>query len=79
MTLTLAIILTVILLLIGAPIFIIICIRSIWLIKVDEHLMTSHQGIFAAGDVVRGGSTVVQSIADGKCAGVEIDKFLKGG
>jgi len=50
-----------------------------WLIKVDEHLMTSHRGIFAAGDVVRGGSTVVQSIADGKRAGVEIDKFLKGG
>lgn len=50
-----------------------------WLIKVDEHLMTSHQGIFAAGDVVRGGSTVVQSIADGKRAAVEIDKFLKGG
>jgi len=49
------------------------------LIKVDEHLMTSHQGIFAAGDVVRGGSTVVQSIADGKRAVVEIDKFLKGG
>jgi len=41
-------------------------------------LMTSHQGIFAAGDAVRGGSTVVQSIADGKRAGVAIDKFLRG-
>lgn len=49
------------------------------LIKVDEHLMTSHQAIFAAGDVVRGGSTVVQSIADGKRAAVEMDKFLRGG
>jgi len=49
------------------------------LIKVDEQLMTSHQGIFAAGDVVRGGSTVVQSIADGKRAALEMDKFLKEG
>ncbi|MCL0098961.1 NAD(P)-dependent oxidoreductase [Dehalococcoidia bacterium] len=49
------------------------------LIKVDEHLMTSHRGIFAAGDVVRGGSTVVQSIADGKRAVAEIDRFLRGG
>ena len=49
------------------------------LIKVDEHSMTSHKGIFAAGDAVMGGSTVVQSVADGKRAGVAIDKFLKGG
>ena len=49
------------------------------LIKVDEHLMTSHRGIFAVGDVIRGGSTVIQSIADGKRAVIEIDKFLRGG
>jgi len=49
------------------------------LIKVDDSLMTSQRGIFAAGDVVRGGSTVIQSIADGKRAAVEIDKFLRRG
>jgi len=46
------------------------------IIKVDEHLMTSNRGFFAAGDAVNGGSTVVQSIADGKRAAAEIDKFL---
>lgn len=49
------------------------------LIKVNEQLMTSHRGVFAAGDAVNGGTTVVQSIADGKRAAVEIDKFLKEG
>ena len=49
------------------------------LIKVDDSLMTSQRGIFAAGDVARGGSTVIQSIADGKRAAVEIDKFLRRG
>jgi NADPH-dependent glutamate synthase beta chain and related oxidoreductases len=47
------------------------------LIKVDERLMTSNRGFFAAGDVVNGGTTVVQSTADGKRAAAEIDKFLK--
>jgi glutamate synthase (NADPH/NADH) small chain len=49
------------------------------LIKVDAELKTSRLGIFAAGDAIRGGSTVVQSIADGKHAAIEIDKFLSGG
>jgi len=47
------------------------------LIKVNERSMTSHRGIFAAGDAVNGGTTVVQSIVDGKRVAVEIDKFLK--
>lgn len=38
-------------------------------IKVNEKTMaTSMQGVYAAGDVVRGPSTIIQAIADGRCA-----------
>lgn len=47
------------------------------LIKV-ERSMTSLKGVFAAGDAVNGGSTVVQSIADGRRAATEIDRYLRG-
>ena len=46
------------------------------LIKVDERLRSSCHRIFAAGDSVNGGATVVQSIAEGRRAATEIDKFL---
>ena len=49
------------------------------LIKVDENLMTSLKGVFAGGDIVRGASTVVESVADGKKAAKSIAQFLKGG
>ena len=49
------------------------------LIKVDENLMTSLKGVFAGGDIVRGASTVVESVADGKKAARSITQFLKGG
>lgn len=47
------------------------------LIKVDDRLMTSQRGVFAAGDATNGGSTVVQSIADGRRAAAEIGNFLE--
>ncbi|MCG3181527.1 MAG: NADPH dehydrogenase [Phycisphaerae bacterium] len=34
-------------------------------IKVDEHWMTSLPGVFAAGDLVNGGATVVRAITEG--------------
>jgi len=43
-----------------------------------ETLATSRPGIFAAGDVVTGPSTIADSIASGKLAAVSIDKFLRG-
>jgi NADH-quinone oxidoreductase subunit F len=44
----------------------------------DSSMMTSMEGVFAGGDVVRGPGAVVQAIADGKKASVAIDKYLGG-
>jgi NADH-quinone oxidoreductase subunit F len=41
-------------------------------------LATSEPGIFAAGDIVTGGTTVVEAIAGGQKAAVTIDRFLGG-
>lgn len=43
-----------------------------------ETLQTSKQGVFAGGDAIRGPSTVIQAIADGRKAAVAIDKYLGG-
>lgn len=39
---------------------------------------TSRPGVFAGGDAVRGGSYVVQAVADGKRAALAIDSYLAG-
>jgi glutamate synthase (NADPH/NADH) small chain len=41
-------------------------------------LETSREGVFAAGDIVNGGTTVVQAVAEGARAAREIDAYLKG-
>lgn len=45
-------------------------------IKVNENKETSLPGVFAAGDVVTGGSTVVQSMAEGIKAAITINNYL---
>ena len=45
-------------------------------ITVDETCATSRPGIFAGGDIARGGATVIQAVADGKQASVSIDAYL---
>ena len=46
-------------------------------IKVDHKtMMTSEPGIFAAGDIVRGGSLVVWAIKDGRDAAESINNYL---
>ena len=40
-------------------------------------LETSRPGVFAAGDIVNGGATVVQAVAEGARAAREIDGFLR--
>lgn len=45
-------------------------------IKTNKNRETSISGIFAAGDVISGGSTVVQAIAEGVEAAIGIDKYL---
>jgi len=47
-------------------------------VQVDETMMTSIPGVFAAGDMARGASLVVRAIADGRRAAKGIDTFLMG-
>ncbi|UCC44263.1 MAG: FAD-dependent oxidoreductase [Candidatus Zixiibacteriota bacterium] len=46
---------------------------------VDEKCRTGVAGVFAAGDVIRGPSSVVDAIADGRKAADAIDRYLGGG
>ncbi|MDZ7338363.1 MAG: FAD-dependent oxidoreductase [candidate division KSB1 bacterium] len=41
------------------------------------HHGTSRRGVFAGGDIVNGGTTAVQAIADGLAAAEEIDAYLR--
>lgn len=44
----------------------------------EETLATSKDGIFAAGDVVLGPSSVIKAVASGRTAAASIDKYLGG-
>ncbi len=45
-------------------------------IVADENQMTSIPGVFAGGDIVRGGATVILAMGDGKRAAVSVDGYL---
>ncbi|HCD64090.1 MAG TPA: dihydropyrimidine dehydrogenase, partial [Alphaproteobacteria bacterium] len=40
-------------------------------------MMTSAEGVFAAGDIVRGASLVVWGIRDGRDAAEQMDKYIQ--
>lgn len=46
-------------------------------IIVDSTGATSREGIFAGGDISRGGATVIEAVADGKLASRSIDSYLE--
>ena len=47
-------------------------------VKVDHRtMMTSIDGVFAAGDIVRGASLVVWAVKEGRDAAIGIDRYLK--
>ena len=47
-------------------------------IKIDlESMQTNLDGVFAAGDIVRGASLVVWAIKDGRDAALQIEKYLE--
>jgi glutamate synthase (NADPH/NADH) small chain len=43
----------------------------------DERKATSRPGVFAGGDLARGGATVILAMRDGKVAAVSIDEYLR--
>lgn len=45
-------------------------------VAVDEHYMTSVEGVFAAGDMKRGASLIVWAISEGRKAAAGIDRYL---
>jgi glutamate synthase (NADPH) small chain len=47
-------------------------------IVTDEQGETSIPGVFAGGDIVRGGATVILAMGDGKRAAATINEYLKG-
>ena len=47
-------------------------------VRVGEDGMTSHKGIFAAGDYVNGASTVIQAVGHGRQVARRIDAWLMG-
>jgi glutamate synthase (NADPH/NADH) small chain len=44
----------------------------------EGSLSTNRPGVFAAGDIVNGGTTVVQAVAEGARAAWEINEYLQG-
>ncbi|UCE58156.1 MAG: NADPH-dependent glutamate synthase [Phycisphaerales bacterium] len=48
-------------------------------IIVDENNMTSIPGVFAGGDIVRGGATVILAMGDGKGSSVAMHEYLMNG
>jgi glutamate synthase (NADPH/NADH) small chain len=47
-------------------------------IEVDwETMQTSMEGVYAGGDIVRGGATVILAMGDGRRAAQSIDRYLK--
>ncbi len=47
-------------------------------LKVDDNLSVGLSGVFAAGDVIRGPSSIVEAIADGRRVAEKIDLYLGG-
>ncbi len=47
-------------------------------IVTDDNHMTTIPGVFAGGDIVRGGATVILAMGDGKDAAKAMDAYLKG-
>lgn len=47
-------------------------------IAVNDQMQSSHPEIFAGGDIVRGGATVILAMGDGRRAAASMDEKLKG-
>jgi glutamate synthase (NADPH/NADH) small chain len=47
-------------------------------VRIDDQGMTSLEGVFAAGDTVRGASTVVEAVGHGRNVALDLDAWLMG-
>lgn len=47
-------------------------------VAVDDELKTNIEGVFAAGDIISGASTVIMAVGQGKRAARSIDRYLSG-
>ena len=47
-------------------------------IAVNEEMESNHAGLYAGGDIVRGGATVILAMGDGRRAALNMDKKLRG-
>jgi glutamate synthase (NADPH/NADH) small chain len=47
-------------------------------VVVDEKQVTSRKGVFAGGDLARGGATVILAMRDGRLAAQSIHLYLNG-
>lgn len=45
-------------------------------IKVDDNLMTNIEGVFAGGDAISGGATVIRALGDGREAAQSVHEYL---
>ena len=45
-------------------------------IAVDDTMQSSHAGLYAGGDIVRGGATVILAMGDGRRAAENMDRKL---
>jgi glutamate synthase (NADPH/NADH) small chain len=45
-------------------------------LKVDKNLMTNVEGVFAGGDAIRGGATVILALGDGRKAAKSIHEYI---
>jgi glutamate synthase (NADPH/NADH) small chain len=46
-------------------------------IKADENGRTSKEGVWAVGDIVTGGATVISATVAGRCSAADIDAWLR--
>jgi glutamate synthase (NADPH) small chain len=56
-----------------------LCTTSRGTLTIDGRMMTSLEGVFAAGDIVRGASLVVWAIADGRDVAAHMMRYLESG
>ena len=48
-----------------------------YIVADPKNCATSKKGVFAGGDIVRGGATVILAMGDGKTAASAINEYLK--